>query len=55
MRPRETIEKDAKLDLPRYDDNYEIEGHRNNQRLLTLIVELLLDIRDSGEKKDAGS
>jgi len=52
MRDRETIEKDIPLNLPAYDENYEIEGHRNNQRLLTVIAEVLLDIRDKLEKKE---
>lgn len=46
MRNRETIEKDLPTDLPRYDDNYEMEGFRNTQKLLAVIAEVLLDIRE---------
>jgi len=46
MRDREAIEKDVPTNLPAYDENYDIIGHRNNQRILTVILEVLLDIRE---------
>lgn len=51
MRDRETIEKDVPEELPGYDENYDIIGHRHNQRLLKVILEVLLDIRDELTKK----
>ena len=51
MRDREAIENDVPKDLPAYDENYDIIGHRHNQKLLTAILEVALDIRDALTKK----
>ena len=51
MRDRETIEKDVPADLPAYDENYDIIGHRNNQKILTAVLEVLLDMREMLEEK----
>ena len=45
MRSRETIEKDIPQRVD-FNDNYLLEIPRNNQKLLTAILEVLLDIRD---------
>lgn len=52
MRDRESIEKDVPTNLPAYDENYDIIGHRNNQTILTAILEVLLDIREIIDKKN---
>ena len=49
MRSRETIEKDIPQRVD-FNDNYQLEIPRHNQKLLTVILEVLLDIRDSGKK-----
>lgn len=46
MRDRQEIEKDVPDKLPAYDENYDIIGHRNNQRLLKLVLEVMLDLRE---------
>ena len=45
MRPRIEIKKDIPK-FPSYDDNYEMDGIRNNQTMLGLILEVALDLRD---------
>lgn len=60
-RPRTEIKSDIPV-FASYDDNYEMEGHRNTQRMLTLILEVALDLRDimvidemkKAKKKDGG-
>lgn len=44
MRDRPIIEKDIpkRIDI---DDPWALEGHRNTQSLLTLILEVALDVR----------
>lgn len=61
MRPRDEIKNDIPA-FPSYDDNYEMTGIRNHQTMLTLILEVLLDLRDiaviaemkKSKKKDRG-
>jgi hypothetical protein len=50
MRDRQDIEKDVpgRVDL---NDNHILEIPRNSQKLLTLILEVALDIRDEFTKK----
>ena len=45
MRDKATIEKDIpkRIDI---DDPWVLEGHRNTQTLLTLILEVALDVRE---------
>jgi len=61
MRPRTEIKNDIPA-FPGWDDNYEMQGIRNTQTMLTLILEVALDLRDimvidkvkSSKKKDGG-
>ena len=46
MRDRETIEKDVPKRVDLRDADFHIEIPRNNQTLLTLILEVLLDMRE---------
>lgn len=55
MRARKNIEADIPKRIS-IDDHWDLEGLRNQQILLTLILEVLLDMREMVEgKKDNGS
>ena len=51
MRDRETIEKDVPKRVDLRDADFHIEIPRNSQELLTLVLEVLLDMRDMLEGK----
>ena len=51
MRDRETIEEDVPNRVDLRDADFHIEIPRNNQKLLTLILEVALDIREMLEGK----
>ena len=50
MRDRETIQKDVPKRVD-FNDNHQLEIPRNSQTLLTIILEVLLDMREMLEKK----